>query len=100
MSFSTTLLSQLPKSTRVPFPESPSNNAFVFSRCEQFVYNGKIKKPSSILRGVAASFIRHTEHRHSQNFYKPILIKNRKMHHPGIEPGSPRWQRSILPLDQ
>ncbi len=22
------------------------------------------------------------------------------MHHPGIEPGSPRWQRGILPLDQ
>ena len=26
--------------------------------------------------------------------------ESRKMHQPGIEPGSHRWQRCILPLDQ
>ena len=29
-----------------------------------------------------------------------ILKIFNKMHHPGIEPGSHRWQRCILPLDQ
>ena len=29
----------------------------------------------------------------------PALSGSRKMHQPGIEPGSHRWQRCILPLD-
>ena len=26
-------------------------------------------------------------------------LKDKKMHHPGIEPGTQRWQRRIIPLN-
>jgi hypothetical protein len=38
---------------------------------------------------------------HSSDLYGPDrkLKEPNKMHQPGIEPGSHRWQRCILPLD-
>ena len=42
------------------------------------------------------SVIQHWETHHVHSYFKHI--KN-KMHWPGIEPGPPAWQASILPLN-
>ena len=34
-----------------------------------------------------------------QRTYKLIKMKLKKMHQPGVEPGSAAWKAAILPLD-